>query len=53
MPMEGNGVKKEEKELKCSNCGYIITNPNTALYLDSEVFCCELCAETYEFLNIK
>lgn len=49
--MEGDGVKEET--IKCSTCGHIIKNPNAALHLDGEIFCCELCAETYEFLNIK
>lgn len=46
-------MKEDTGKLVCSNCGHIITNPNAALYLDGEAFCCEYCAETYEFLNIK
>ncbi|MBR6517606.1 MAG: hypothetical protein IKT40_12315 [Bacilli bacterium] len=44
---------EEGRVIKCSNCGHIITNLKAAIELDGEIFCCDLCVEEYEFLNLK
>lgn len=40
-------------KVKCSQCGETIEDMKTAIHIDGETFCSNVCAEEYAFFNMK